>query len=271
MSAARPELADLDATIARGEWWMCLFEELSHRGVKRREALTGPGGGLWGKMTRAADRAARGFRLALTAIFRLEQILAGLAALRLRSAADIAAARTRALDQTKIRADADLRRPAFEDDEDDEDEDEDEDDEDDEDEDWSEWDAPDRETYDRDPRDPLVDALDRRLAAVDPVLVDFDDLGLRETVERICADLGLTPDWARWEAGDWTDEDPVPPACRRPATDQQEAGETPAVREGPRPPALPGLLGSAPPPGGMTPARRFLAECVAERWRPRLE
>ena len=56
-------------------------------------------------------------------------------------------------------------------------------------------------------RDPLIEALDRRLA-VDPALVDLDDLPLREAVMRICADLGITPDWSHWAAGDWMVSDP---------------------------------------------------------------
>ncbi len=76
---------------------------------------------------------------------------------------------------------------------------------------------------------------------------------------RISADLGITPDWVRWEAGDWA----APDAPTHPVA--------PALREGPRPPVLPGLPGSAPRPAVTTPVGRFLAERDAERWRPRLE
>jgi hypothetical protein len=239
MSPARPELAEINASINRGEWWLRLFDELSRRGARHLDGLSAPRGGLVRGMGRAADRAGRGLRLALIAILRLEQILASLAALRLRSAADIAAARARALDRAKARGQTEVRRTTFGDEEE-EDEDEDED--------WPERDTSDRETQDRDPRDRLVDALDRRLAAVDPAFVDFDELGLRETVLSICADLGITPDWVRWEAGDWEAEDT--PVQARPVA--------PALREGPQ-------------PADTTPIGLFLIEREAERWRPRLE
>ncbi len=54
----------------------------------------------------------------------------------------------------------------------------------------------------------MVEALDRRLD-VDPAGVDVDAVPPRWTVERICADLGLSPDWSRREAGDWTMGEPV--------------------------------------------------------------
>ncbi len=155
---------------------------------------------------------------------RLGQILAGLADLRNRSAADLAAARARARAKAEEddavrerraetaqarRAARDVRETEIDRTETD----------------GAERDAPEGEfgpkAEHRD-RDPLVEALDKRLAAVDPAIVDFDDLQLRETVLRICADLGITPDWNRWEAGQWATPDPTdaprPPAAARGAS-----------------------------------------------------
>ena len=201
MPASRPDITDIEAAIARGQWWARLFDELSGRGMERVEALTVSGDRPLHRVVRLAERLFRAVRLAVVASMGLDQILAALAALGARSAADIAAARDRA--QAKAEGDAaarrgaeeratarraipeaEVREPAND-----------------------SVESPKSEPRDR---DPLVEALGKRLAAVDPAIVDFDDLQLRETVLRICADLGVTPDWSRWEAGDWATPDATP-------------------------------------------------------------
>ncbi|HEX4742842.1 MAG TPA: hypothetical protein VH353_16060, partial [Caulobacteraceae bacterium] len=42
----------------------------------------------------------------------------------------------------------------------------------------------------------------------DEAYQDLERLPLRETVERLCADLQLAPDWSRWEGEGWTPEEP---------------------------------------------------------------
>ena len=245
MPAARSSAADIDATIARGEWWLSLFEALSRRGERRRDALTQSRGGLARGFSRAVDRATRGVRLALIAVLRLEQILKVLADLRRRSVEEIAAIRARALARANSRSAAEQDRVEQH---------------------RFKRDAPDREPPDREPRGSLVDALDRRLAAVDPILVDFDDLGLRETVLRICADTGVTPDWDRWEAGDWAALET--PCTSAPAAAVPVPAPAPSVLKAP---VLPGLPGFVPRPEVTAAVRLFQAERDAERWRPRLE
>ncbi|HEY2051612.1 MAG TPA: hypothetical protein VGH03_19910 [Caulobacteraceae bacterium] len=56
----------------------------------------------------------------------------------------------------------------------------------------------------------VFEALEERLDD-DAVYFHLDRLPLRETVEQLCADLELTPDWSRWEGEGWT---PQPPFSR---------------------------------------------------------
>jgi hypothetical protein len=53
----------------------------------------------------------------------------------------------------------------------------------------------------------VFEALEERLDD-DAVYFHLDRLPLRETVERLCADLELTPDWSRWEGEGWTPQAP---------------------------------------------------------------
>jgi hypothetical protein len=53
----------------------------------------------------------------------------------------------------------------------------------------------------------LLDALEERLAD-DLPYIDVEYQPLRETVERLCADLGLSPDWSCWTEHGWP-EDPA--------------------------------------------------------------
>ena len=143
------------------------------------------------------DRITRAVRLTAVAAIRLGGFLRGLADLRKLSPGDLAAARVRAKAKAEAEAAAretarmkaracrearaaEIRERVI--------------------------DLIEREKPARRDRDPLVEALDRRLA-VDPALIELEYLALRETVMRICADLGVTPDWSRWEAGDWATSD----------------------------------------------------------------
>ncbi len=54
--------------------------------------------------------------------------------------------------------------------------------------------------------DDLFDALDERIED-DVFYDDLQDRPLREIVERLCEDLGLSPDWSRWIGDDWTEGD----------------------------------------------------------------
>ena len=44
----------------------------------------------------------------------------------------------------------------------------------------------------------------------DDVYAELEDRPLRETVERLCTDLGMSPDWSRWSGDDWIDHDGPP-------------------------------------------------------------
>ena len=202
MASTRPDLAAIDAALAKGAWWARLFRDLADQGVRRAEALTLEARkGLW-HFVDDVDRITRAVRLTAVAAIRLGGFLSGLADLRKLSPDDLATARARAKAKAEaetaaretarekaralraVRA-AEVREHVV--------------------------DLIEREKPARRDRDPLVEALEKRLA-VDPALIDLDDLPLRETVMRICADLGITPDWSRWEAGDWmTSDSPAPP------------------------------------------------------------
>ena len=56
------------------------------------------------------------------------------------------------------------------------------------------------------------EAMEERLAD-DEAYEDFTERPLRENVERLCADLGLTPDWSLWTDDGWA----FPPGALRPA------------------------------------------------------
>jgi hypothetical protein len=251
MSVARPELADIEAIIAKGEWWSRLFDELADVGMERAEALSTTGPKPLHRVVDAAVRICRAVRLAVVAGMRLGQILAGLADLRARSTADIAAARAHAM--ARANQDAAAREQAEERAE-------------------ARREAGDGRESETPERDPLVEALDKRLAAVDPAIVDFDDLQLRETVLRICADLGVTPDWSRWEAGDWkTPDAPAATAAVAPVHKRPPRSPPPPAASTRVPPRLPGLSGSTPPAADTILPHVFLSRSHALRLRrPRL-
>ncbi|HEY1928185.1 MAG TPA: hypothetical protein VGG92_12035 [Caulobacteraceae bacterium] len=56
----------------------------------------------------------------------------------------------------------------------------------------------------------VMGALEQRLDE-DEAYQDLEQAPLRETVERLCIDLELTPDWSLWEGEGWT---PRPPFSR---------------------------------------------------------
>jgi hypothetical protein len=70
--------------------------------------------------------------------------------------------------------------------------------------------AAEREIEDEEALNGVLQALEERLGE-DEAYWDLDDMPLREAVERLCADLELTPDWSRWEGEGWT---PRPPFSR---------------------------------------------------------
>ena len=53
----------------------------------------------------------------------------------------------------------------------------------------------------------LMEALNERLDE-DEAYFGMADRPLRETVERLCDDLGLSPDWSLWTGDDWNDAGP---------------------------------------------------------------
>ena len=196
MTAAAPDLSDIDAAIAKGEWWLRLLEELAESGVALAGELAASVKEGRMKATDAADlyvRISAAVRQAIAMSMRLEAALRGLTALRTCTVQEIAAAKARALAQAEAdaaardeaRAKAKARREARK-------------------EQVRElvMEVIDREATDREDHENLSLALEQRLS-FDPAYTDIDSLPLRETVERICADLMITPDWSRWEAGRW--------------------------------------------------------------------
>ncbi len=55
----------------------------------------------------------------------------------------------------------------------------------------------------------LMEAMFERLDD-DDVYAELEDRPLRETVERLCHDLGMSPDWSRWSGDDWIAHDGPP-------------------------------------------------------------
>jgi hypothetical protein len=233
MSDAAPERADIDAALAKGEWWLRILEELAEAGVALASQLAGDVEAGRRRAEDAADdyvRVAAAVREAVAMRVRLEQALRGLASLRACTRDEIAAAMGRAAAETtaaaaaaesaaranahaKAGAQAKERREARK----------------------AEvrelvTEAIDHEAADEEDHENLCLALEERLS-FDPAYTDIDSLPLRETVERICADLDITPDWSRWEAEDWnppgpTSHGPWPPP-RPDDPGDVGAGETP--------------------------------------------
>ncbi|HEY2051992.1 MAG TPA: hypothetical protein VGH03_21840 [Caulobacteraceae bacterium] len=72
------------------------------------------------------------------------------------------------------------------------------------------WEAAEREAEDEAALDSVLEALEERLTD-DEAYWDLDQMPVREAVQRLCADLELTPDWSLWEGEGWT---PQPPFSR---------------------------------------------------------
>jgi hypothetical protein len=69
------------------------------------------------------------------------------------------------------------------------------------------WEAAEREVENLEALDSVLEALEERLND-DEAYFHLERAPLRETVERLCADLELTPDWSLWEGEGWTPEAP---------------------------------------------------------------
>jgi len=67
--------------------------------------------------------------------------------------------------------------------------------------------AADTEIADFEVMEGIFAALDERLDE-DEAYEDFTERPLRETVERLCHDLALNPDWSRWDGEGWIKEGP---------------------------------------------------------------
>jgi hypothetical protein len=211
MSAAAPELADIDAALAKGEWWLRILEELAEGGVALASQLAGDVEAGRRRAEDAADdyvRVAAAVREAIAMSVRLEQALRGLASLRGCAKDEIAAAMARAAAETtaaeaaaesaaranaraKAGAETKERREARK----------------------AKvrelvTEAIDHDAADEEDHENLCLALEERLS-FDPAYTDIDSLPLRETVERICADLDIVPDWSRWEAEHWNPPSPM--------------------------------------------------------------
>ena len=79
-AAALPDITAIDAAVAKGEWWLRLFDELSNRGRRRSEAVR-DGKGRWPTFGDLA-RIAHAVCLAVVAAIRLRGYLKDLARLR---------------------------------------------------------------------------------------------------------------------------------------------------------------------------------------------
>jgi hypothetical protein len=101
------------------------------------------------------------------------------------------------------------------------------------------FEAAEREIEDDEALDGVIEALEERLED-DEAYQDLDRLPLRETVERLCADLELTPDWSRWDGEAWA---PDAPFSRPKASVWARPSRTPLrpLDESSRPAGLPTL------------------------------
>jgi hypothetical protein len=66
------------------------------------------------------------------------------------------------------------------------------------------------------------DALRERLEE-DSAYKDLSERPLRETVERLCKDLMISPDWSRWDGEGWTREEGAPKRTRYSVFNQPSA------------------------------------------------
>ena len=196
MSDASTDLAAIDANLVKGEWWLCVLGELIQIGFTMTHGLlhgVNSGGASLGdrciSIVKDFCRFAGAVHRAIALSRRLERALGGLRALRACTAEEIAAARAKAeLAAETLAARRDRAREAAE---------------------------ARRATRDQGARNEDVakkDIKERAPAAVgreaislsvEPAYADMDTLKLRGLVERICADLRITPPWDRWQAEAW--------------------------------------------------------------------
>ncbi len=217
MSDASTDLAAVDANLIRGEWWLCVLGELIQIGSTMTHGLlhgaNGGGASLGDRclsIIKNFCRFAGAVHRAVALSQRLERALRGLRALRACTAEEIAAARAKAalaaemLAARRVRAReaAEARRAARNEDDRNED------------------------VAKKDIEARVGAAVEREAVRVDfePAYVDLDTLELRGLVERICADLRITPPWDRWQAEVWlpptpgvgADDPPGEPSPSRP-------------------------------------------------------
>jgi hypothetical protein len=94
--------------------------------------------------------------------------------------------------------------------------------------------AAEREIEDDDALGGVMEALEERLVE-DEAYWDLDRMPLREAVERLCADLELTPDWSLWEGEGWS---PKPPFSRCRGSIWARPSRTPLLELEASPPRL---------------------------------
>ena len=201
MSDASTDLAAVDANLAKGDWWLCVLGELIQIGFTMTHGLmrgaNGEGASLGDRcvsIVKVFCRFAGAVHRAIALSQRLERALRGLRALRACTAEEIAAARaeaelaaeTLAARRARAREAAEARRAARDDD------------------------ARNEDGAKKDVAERVTAAVRREAVSisVEPAYVDMDTLELRGLVERICADLRITPPWDRWQAEAWLPPDP---------------------------------------------------------------
>ena len=196
MSDASTDLAALDANLVKGEWWLCVLGELIQIGFTLTRGLlhgANDGGESLGdrclSIVKDFCRFAGAVHRAIALSQRLEGALRGLRALRACTAEEIAAARAKAelaaerlaARRVQAREAAEARRAARDED------------------------VCDEDVAKKDIAERVGAAVERDAVRVDfePAYVDLDTLELCGLVERICADLRITPPWDRWQAEEW--------------------------------------------------------------------
>jgi hypothetical protein len=81
--------------------------------------------------------------------------------------------------------------------------------------------------------DRLLDDLEDRIEAYDPLL---GDAPMGEVVARICADLGIVPDWSLWDGHAWAAEHLMARACEDVGAERWRQLETEPAATDPPPP-----------------------------------
>ncbi len=235
MSAARPETADNaeapDPAVARAEARLSKLEELSDIGMDMARALRDrvTAGAAQGEAVAECDdgasapprrdpadafaRLSRAIRLTISLEAKtdaaLRELLAGVEARAVARRAEAASRATNAEIMRRRDRKKTVRRLVLE--------------------------AAERETESAEVFEDLEAALDERLDW-DRAYSALEDLPLRETVERLCADLQFSPDWSLWTGEDWG---PPAPFSRPPWSPFSRPGRRPTEDWGePEPPDL---------------------------------